>query len=103
MTMDYLMSDTFKTAGGTGVPTGISTGGSAEPTVGPDMAESNPIARWLRSEMAQRYQGLWVLLSAALEPQDSDLSPTALRDRNPDLSPGSEIAYVPATTVQLGV
>lgn len=99
--VDYLVSDDFKTAGGTGVPTGISTGAPLPETA--VAVEESPVVRWLRSELAQRYQGLWVLLSPSMEPQDNDLSPSALKERNPDPPEGCEFVFVPATSVQLGV
>lgn len=89
---NYLLAD-FNTAGGT-VATNIEQGTS--------VSVESPLGVWLRSESAHPYEGLWVLLSRSLEPLDSDLSPSALRSRNPSPPEGSAIAFVPPTTVRLG-
>lgn len=91
---DYVFAD-FTTAGGTVNPTA-----TIQPTA--PAAPESPAARWAHSEGAQRYEGRWVLLSGSLDPLDTDLSPTALKDRHPQLPSGSTIVFVPPTTIRLG-
>ena len=92
MTPNFVLAD-FNTAGGT-VATTVQSGTSVVP-------ESQASA-WLRSEQARQYEGRWVLLSESYAPLDSDLSPSALESRHPQLAAGSAIVFVPATTVRLG-
>ncbi len=91
---EFLFADDFKTAGGT-VASSVADGMSR--------SEESVYALWARSEAAKRFQGFWVLLNAALEPRDMDLSPSALRERHATPAEGEAVVFVPATTVQLGV
>jgi hypothetical protein len=43
----------------------------------------SPVGRWVHSDEARAFEGLWVLLDETLHPLDHDLSPLALRERNP--------------------
>jgi hypothetical protein len=90
---DYVFAD-FTTAGG--------TVGTATVQPAPSVAPESPAARWAHSEGAQQYEGRWVLVSQSLDALDSDLSPTALKDRHPQLPSGSTIVFVPPTTIRLG-
>jgi hypothetical protein len=89
---NFVLAD-FNTAGGT-VATTVHSGTS--------VASETPVSQWMHSEQAQQYEGRWVLLSDALVPLDSDLSPSALKARHAQSPPGSVIVFVPATTVRLG-
>lgn len=89
---EYVLAD-FTTAGGT-VPMAVQPGTAVE--------QESPIAAWARSESARAYEGSWVLLSSSLDPLDHDLSPTALKDRHPQLPNGSMIVFVPASMVRIG-
>jgi hypothetical protein len=91
MTVEVLVAE-FKSAGGT------VRGELAQPVV-----EHSPLAAWLRSEQASHYQGLWVRLSAEMTPVDSDLSPTALRDRAAAADQPGTIVFVAPSSVDLGV
>ena len=91
---DYVFAD-FTTAGGT-----VGTATTVQPA--PSVAPESPAARWAHSEGAQPYEGRWVLLNPSLDALDSDLSPTALKDRHPQFPSGSTIVFVPATTIRLG-
>lgn len=91
---DYVFAD-FTTAGGT-----VETTTTVQPA--PSVAPESPAARWACSEGAQQYEGRWVLLSQSLDALDSDLSPTALKDRHPQLPSGSVIVFVAPTTIRLG-
>jgi hypothetical protein len=81
----------YQSAGGTGPngPTGAS--GPVQGTV----ATEEPWQAWLRTSDARRFNGEWVLLSAATRPIDSDLSPTALANRHTP-SAGEVIVFVEA-------
>jgi|tagenome__1003787_1003787.scaffolds.fasta_scaffold20229302_2 hypothetical protein len=89
MTDDTLFA-TYETAGGTA--SGRQRGQEAD--------EAGSPQRWLRSDHARRYEGLWVLLGEN-GPRDSDLSPSALLDRNP--SAGGVVVYVEPRVVQIDV
>jgi hypothetical protein len=92
MTPEYVLAD-FSTAGGT-VATTVHTGASVAP--------ESPVAVWVRSEQARSYEGRFVLLSDSQIPLDSDLSPSALTGRHPQLPAGSSIVFVPASRARLG-
>jgi hypothetical protein len=92
MTPEYVLAD-FNTAGGT-VATTVHSGTSLVP--------ESPVAVWVRSEQARRYEGRFVLLSDSQTPLDSDLSPTALTSRHQPLPAGSAVVFVPATRARLG-
>jgi hypothetical protein len=92
MMHEYVLAD-FSTAGGT-VATSVHSGTSAMP--------ESPVAVWVRSEQARRYEGRFVLLSDSQVPLDSDLSPSALADRHQQLPAGSTLVFVPATRIRLG-
>jgi len=88
---DFLVTEDVKSVGGTS---------GHEPATEP--ARPSPLTVWMQSEEALPYEGLWVLMNAALEPQDSDLSPTALKNRHADIGDPT-IVYVPRRTVDVGV
>jgi hypothetical protein len=89
---DYILAE-FNTAGGTVAAT-VERGTNSTP--------ESPLSVWLRSEGARAYEGRWVLLDPALTVLDTDLSPTALRERHPNLPADSAIVFVPVTMVRLG-
>jgi hypothetical protein len=90
---NYVFAD-FSTAGGTI---------EAKVASGTAVVSESPISTWLRSEDARIYEGHWVLLDDhARDVLDHDLSPTALRERHPNMDDGKAIVFVPATTVRLG-
>jgi hypothetical protein len=61
----------------------------------PSIVTKERARAWIRSAEASEYEGQWVLLDSDFSVVDSDLSPSALFPRNPDVGPASAVYVQP--------